>query len=95
MAAKKGIFGLDAARSLSLGGVVAAMVVAVVMNVLAARHYRRWDWTSGKLYTLTPATLTTLHDLSEPVELWVMLGGGDPLEQSIKQLLVSYQGETT
>ncbi len=92
---KKGVFGLDAARSLTLAGVVAAMVVTVVVNVLAARHYRRWDWTSGKLYTLTPATLTTLHDLSDHVEMWVMLGGGDPLEQSIKQLLVSYQGETT
>ena len=91
----RALLGLDAARGLALGGVVAAVVVAVVVNVLAARHYRRWDWTSGKLYTLTPATLVTLRDLSDPVEIWVMLGGGDPLEQSVKQLLVSYQSETT
>ena len=29
----------------SLAGVVAAMVLAVVVNVLVARHFKRWDWT--------------------------------------------------
>jgi len=87
-------FGLDAGRSLQLAGVVAAVVLAVVVNVLSARHFRRWDWTTGKLYTLTPATLSTVHGLPEPVQIWVLLAGGDPLEQSIKQLLSSYSAET-
>ncbi|WP_394822868.1 GldG family protein [Pendulispora albinea] len=88
------LFGLDAERSLQLAGIVAAVVLAVVVNVLAARHFRRWDWTTGKLYTLSPATLATVRGLQEPVQIWVLLGGGDPLEQSIKQLLVSYTAET-
>lgn len=96
--AKKGLAKLPAAvepgRLLQFGGVVAAVVFAIVINVLSARHFRRWDVTSGKLYTLTPATLDTLHALEEPVEIWVLLGGGDPLEQSIKQLLLSYRAET-
>ncbi|MDB4997564.1 MAG: Mucin 2 precursor [Myxococcaceae bacterium] len=94
MAAKKRLIKLTAAQTVQLAGIVAVIVLAVVANVLVARHFKRWDWTTGKLYTLTPATLTTLHELQEPVEVWVMLGGGDPLEQSIKQLLVSYQAET-
>jgi hypothetical protein len=94
MAPKKASLGLEPAQASSLVGIVAAMVVAVLANVLAARHYRRWDWTSAQRYTLTPATLDTLHGLSEPVEIWVLVGGGDPLEQSIKQILVSYQAET-
>jgi hypothetical protein len=34
-------------------GVIAAMVLAMLVNVFAARHYKRWDWTRGGLYTLS------------------------------------------
>jgi len=85
---------IDPARAAQLAGVVAAAVLAIVLNVLAARHYRRWDVTAAQRYTLSPATLTTLRELSEPLDVWVMLGGGAPLEQSVKQLLVAYQAET-
>lgn len=78
-----------------LVGVVALMVVVVLLNVLVARRYTRWDWTANKRYSLSPATVQTLHDLPDKVEVWVLLGGSDPLEQSVKQLLVAYQGETT
>jgi hypothetical protein len=86
--------GIDPAQATALVGIVAAMVLAVVMNVVVARHYKRWDWTKAKRYTLTPATLATLHSLQEPVDLWILMGGADPLEQSVKQLLVSYAAET-
>ena len=92
---RRGLFGLDASRAIFLLGIVAAIVLAVVVNVLVARHYTRWDWTASKRYSLTPATITTLHDLEEPVDLWVLMGPADPLEQSVKQLLVAYQAETT
>src|SRR5215471_12697340 len=82
---------LGKGQALQLLGVVAAMFIAVVANVLAARHYTRWDWTKGHRYSLTPATLETLHDLSDTVEIWVLAGSADPLEQSIKQTLVEYQ----
>ena len=92
---KKKYFGLGASEAVSLAGVVAAMLLGLVLNVLGARHYKRWDWTTSQRYSLTPATLTTLHDLPDTVELWVMLGSQDPLAQSVKQLLVSYAAETT
>jgi len=84
-----------ATEAVSLAGIAAAAIIAVLVNVLAARHYTRWDWTSGKLYTLTQPTLETLHSLDEPVQIWVLLGGGDPMEQSLKHLITSYQAETT
>ena len=93
--AKKKLFSLDASQAWSLGGLVAAMAVALFINVLGARHYKRADWTKNKLYTLTPATQDTLHGLSDRVEIWVLLGGGDPMEQNIKHLLASYEGETS
>jgi hypothetical protein len=93
-AMKRSTFGLDAAQVVSLAGVAAAMVLAVVVNVLAARHYKRWDWTREKRYTLSAATLATLRGLGEPVDVWIMMGGADPLEQSVKQLLIAYRAET-
>jgi ABC-type uncharacterized transport system len=95
MSARKKIFGLDAAQVSALIGVVAAFVVAIFVNVLAARRYTRWDWTSSHRYSLSQATKTTLKELHEPVDLWVLMGGADPLEQSVKQLLVSYESETS
>ena len=93
--AKKKLFTLDGTQAWSLGGLVAAMAVALFVNVLGARHYKRADWTKNQLYTLTQATQDTLHALPDHVELWVLLGGGDPMEQNIKHLLESYQGETS
>jgi hypothetical protein len=90
----KARFGLEAGQFVSLVGIVAAMVLAVVVNVLVARHYKRWDWTRTKRYSLSTATLTTLHELEEPVDLWLLLGSADPLAQSVKQTLVAYKAET-
>jgi hypothetical protein len=78
-----------------LVSVVLAMVVVILLNVVATRRFTRWDWTSNHRYSLNPATIETLRWLPGPVEVWVMLGPSDPLEQSVRQLLVSYQAETT
>ncbi|MCL2779314.1 MAG: GldG family protein [Polyangiaceae bacterium] len=93
---------LDATQTLQLVGVVAAVVVAILVNVLVARRYTRWDWTANKRYSLSEATVQTLRSLSGlrgpdggSVQIWVLLGPADPLGQSIKQLLVAYQAETT
>ena len=75
--------------------VAAAVVVAVLLNVLGARHYRRWDWTSAGLYTLSPATVQTLHALRAPVEIHVLTGATDPLTLSLRHLLGAYGGEST
>jgi hypothetical protein len=96
-AAKKATLplGVDPTQLSAFVGLFAAAFIAVLLNVLAARHFRRWDWTRGGLYTLSPATLATLHDLPDTIEVWVLLGSQDPLLLSVKQLLVSYASETT
>lgn len=86
---------IDPAQASTLIGIALAMIVIVLVNVIATRRFTRWDWTSNKRYSLTPATIQTLHDLPEPIQVWVLLGPADPLEQSVKQLLVAYQAETT
>ena len=86
---------LDRYQASQLVGIVAAMVLAVLANVTVARRYTRWDWTANKRYSLSAPTVETLHQLPETVQVWVLLGSADPLEQSVKQLLVAYQAETT
>lgn len=76
-------------------GIVLAMVLAALLNVLVTRHYARWDWTSGGYFTLSPATLSTLHGLGEPLRIHVVLSADDPLRISVAQLLESYRAETT
>lgn len=76
-------------------GIIAAMVLAVLVNVLAARHYRRWDWTRGGLYTLHDATVQTLRSLEEPIKVYVLLSADDPLTLSVRHLLDAYRAETT
>lgn len=76
-------------------GIVAAMVLATLLNVLVARHYRRWDVTRGGLYTLSEATRTTLHDLPEPVKIYVLLPGGEPTTLSVEHLLDGYRAESS
>ena len=86
---------VDAVQASSLVGIVVAMVVAVLLNVIVARRFTRWDWTTNKRYSLSPPTVETLKNLPDGVSVWVLLGPQDPLEQSVKQLLVAYQAETT
>jgi len=81
-------------RALSAAGVVAAAVVLILVNVLANRHYRRWDATRNKLYSLSEATNFTLAELesqARDVEVFVFIGAGDPLLGSVRQMLTGYQ----
>ncbi len=76
-------------------GVAAALVLAVLVNLLAARRYERWDLTSSGRFTLSPATLETLGKLGEPVRVIVILSKNDPLGLSVHQLLEAYRAEST
>ncbi|MCA9597874.1 MAG: GldG family protein [Myxococcales bacterium] len=81
-------------KALSAAGVLAAALIGLSANVLAARFYERWDWTSQGLYTLSPATVETLHDLQEPVDVVVFLSASDPLSVSVRNMLTAYGAET-
>jgi hypothetical protein len=76
-------------------GIVAACVLAVLVNVLVARHYERWDLTKGGLYTLSEPTIETLHALEEPVKVLVLLPTREPLGLSVSHLLDAYRAESS
>jgi hypothetical protein len=82
-------------QALQLAGIVAAIVLAAILNTLSARHYRRWDWTSDRRWSLSPATVETLRTLERRVDLWAIASAGDSLESSLRQLLTAYQAESS
>jgi hypothetical protein len=92
---------IEPAQALQVAGLVAAMILAAVVNVLASRHFTRWDWTTAHRWTLSPATIETLRSLDQPaqtvqpVEVWAIAGQGDSFQPSLQQLLVAYQAETS
>ncbi len=94
MARKLRLPAIDPTQASQLISVLAAVIVVVLVNVILARRFTRWDFTGNKRYTLSSATVQTLHDLPDTTEVWVLLGQADPLEQSVKQLLLAYQAQT-
>jgi hypothetical protein len=81
-------------QGLELGGLVGAAVLAVVVNVLSARHFKRWDWTSDRRWSVSAATAETLAALKAPVDVWAIAGPSDPEEPSLRQLLTAYRAES-
>ena len=49
-----------------------AVLIAVMVNIIAGRHFARGDWTRAQLYALSDKTIAILRELPRP-------GGGDDL----------------
>ena len=75
-------------------GVVAGALLLVNVNVLGARWYKRWDFTSDKLYSLSQPTRELLTGLTQPVNVSVLLSKGDPLLVSVRHMLEAYGAVT-
>lgn len=73
------------------GGIVAAMVIAVLLNILAARHYRRWDVTDAGLYTLSRPTEQTLARIDGPIEIYALVSRASALSLTLRHLLEAYR----
>lgn len=82
------------ATALSAMGVFSAAVIAVCLNIVVHRFYKRWDLTSSGLYTLSLATAETLHSLEDPIDVIVFLSASDPLTVSVHHMLTAYGAET-
>lgn len=75
-------------------GVTAAVAIAVLANLFAARFDRRWDLTTDQRYTPSLTLGSLLKHLDHDVSVTVLLAHTDPSAQSIRQLLASYRSLT-
>ena len=81
-----------AARRLNalVAGLLLAAIVAMV-NYLAFRHYTRFDWTAGSVYTLSERSATLLGELDRDVSIYVFLSEGEPGYADLEELLQRYR----
>lgn len=77
---------------ISLGlAVLLGLGILVLVNWLGARHYRRYDWTSAGLYTLSEKSTQILKGLKQPVAVTVFMTEGSPLYAETQELLKRYK----
>ena len=71
--------------------IVAAAAIAIVLllNYLSVRHYRRFDWTKEGSHSLSAKTEQVLKALKEPVTVYAILAGRDPLNPEVRERAVS------
>ncbi len=74
--------------------VVLGLVVVVLANYLSARHYKRWDWTTHGLFTLSDRSKQALRELDQDVEVFVFLGPGEQDFADVETLLEEYKAIT-
>lgn len=69
------------------------LVIAIVLmvNYLAFRHYKRLDWTSEGMFTLSPKSATVLRSLDEQVDLYVFMSRAEPDFTKIEELIRRYE----
>ncbi|MGA2449432.1 MAG: Gldg family protein [Polyangiaceae bacterium] len=83
------------ARVLQPAGLVAAIVLAALVNVLSARHFARWDWTTSRRWSLAPATVETLRSLAQPVDMWIIGGRDEPFRQSLDPIVYALRAQSS
>jgi hypothetical protein len=85
---------LESTLTTLAGGPASALlgiVLFAMINVLAARHYRRFDWTKAKLFTLSQRSQQVARSVREPVEIVVLLGRAEPQWRDAVELAERYR----
>ena len=71
-------------------GAILILVLFVMVNYLAIRHYQRFDWTSDKIYSLSKKSLAVVEGIDQEIDLVVFVGPDSPVYAPINELLSSY-----
>jgi hypothetical protein len=72
-------------------GVVLAVALTIMVNWLAARHYRAGDWTSSKIYSVSEKTHNIVVGLEEEIRVVVFMTPASALYDQVFELLKRYE----
>jgi hypothetical protein len=70
--------------------VILSFVLFGMVNYISSRRYRRWDWTSAQLFTLSSRSAAVARNLREPVDMYVLLARDAPLYADAAELAERY-----
>jgi hypothetical protein len=68
-----------------------AMLILVMVNYLAFRHYERFDWTSEGMYTLSDKSRSVVKALKEDVTVYLFMSRNEPAFTDTDELLQRYR----
>jgi ABC-type uncharacterized transport system involved in gliding motility auxiliary subunit len=74
-----------------LVGVVLAIALTLMVNWISAHRWKRADWTSSGIYTLSEKTENILADLSQEIRVIVFMTPTSPMFDQVQELLKRYQ----
>jgi hypothetical protein len=81
-------------RVATSGSTLLVLAIVLMVNYLAFRHYKRFDWTSVGMFTLSQKSVKVLHDLSQDVDIYVFLTQGEPAFENTDELIKRYKSVT-
>lgn len=81
---------------LTIGFNVVAQILLVlflvaVVNAIAFKHYRRWDFSRDQKYTLSDKTKRVLDNLKAKMRITVFFSPNTPITTDVQNLLTEYQ----
>jgi ABC-2 type transport system permease protein len=88
--APKKIHRLQIGLSVIVQILVVLFLVAMV-NSLAFRHYKRWDFSRDQKYALSDKTKRFLESMTGKMRITVFFGANTPISQDVQNLLTEYQ----
>lgn len=83
-------------RALARGGalgtsVVLALALYAMVNYLSLRHYKRGDWTSSQIYSLSEKSSNILADLERDIDAVIFLSPSSEVYDAVDELLSRYE----
>jgi hypothetical protein len=77
-------------RITSSASTLLLVAIVAMANYLAFRHYKRFDWTTQGIYTLSAKSKSVLRDLDKDVDVYLFLSRGESAFLSTDELLKRY-----
>ena len=74
-----------------LASSAALLALVVMVNYLASRHFKRYQWMADERFRLSPLTLKWLDSLTNQVKVIVFFDPDNSLFSSVKGLIKEYQ----
>src|SRR6266487_571115 len=71
--------------------IVLLLFLAVMVNSIAFKHYRRWDFSRDQKYTLSDKTERFLKTLKGKMRVTVFFSPNTPISADVQNLLTEYQ----